>query len=483
MKRTTKAGESTPIQNLSSEQIHTLGVMLSRASLSARMGQQYGGDRDVYEALGYPDIINFEDYQARYERQDIARAVINRPAQFTWKGPLIVSEAGDAEGTTFEKAWLELNQRLQLKNKFIRLDKLSNIGNYGVLLLGFDDTKNLGEMAKPVTGKAKLNYVKPLAQGNAKINTYVKNTKDKRFGQAETYNVSFVNPSDPIADSSSHQTHEVHYSRILHVVPEPMESDIEGEPVMRSIWNRLMDLEKLVGGSAEMFWRGARPGYQGKIEEDYMLPPEEEARLQDQIDEFEHNLRRMLLNKGVSWEAMEPQVADPSRHVEVQIQMISAITGIPKRILTGSEKGELASEQDITAWYSLVQARREEFAEPSIIRPFVDKMIELGVLPPPDTGEYVVTWQDLFAASDKEQAEVGRIRATSLKEYAQSPLAAEFVPPQAFMKFMLGLDEDEIRKIVEMADNLLDSEQDAIRRALTSVRGPMDGQPSLNKKK
>ena len=182
-----------------------------------------------------------------------------------------------------------------------------------------------------------------------------------------------------------------------------------------------MDLEKLVGGSAEMFWRGARPGYQGIINEDYQLTPEVEAGLKDQLDEYENNLRRILLNEGLELKGLAPQVADPKDHVDVQIQMISSITGIPKRILTGTERGELASGQDITSWYSTIYSRREEHAEQSIVRPFVDKMIELGILPEPVTEEYQIRWADLFADSDMSMAEIGRVRATALRSERPRP--------------------------------------------------------------
>ena len=68
------------------------------------------------------------------------------------------------------------------------------------------------------------------------------------------------------------------------------------------------------------------------------LPNDEDALLK-QLDEYEHNLRRIFINRGISMESMSPQVSDPSSHVDIQIQMISAQTGIPKRILTGSERG------------------------------------------------------------------------------------------------------------------------------------------------
>jgi len=435
--------------------------LMNRASLFSRLGQQYGGDRDVYEALGYPLVLTYDDYASRYSRQDIARAIINRPVQFTWKGPVTITELGDGPKKVLEKAWIKLERKLKLKSKFVRLDKLASIGTYGVLLLGFNDVKNQDDWKTPVDKKNnKLNYVKPLGEGNAKISSYVKRSSDPRFGMVNSYDITLTNPG---GDSTT--TFVAHYSRVLHVVPELLESEIEGVSALKSVWNRLMDLEKLVGGSAEMFWRGARPGYQAIMDPDYTMGATMEAALEGQIDEYEKNLRRMIVNQGVEFKALESQVSNPKEHVEIQIDMISSVTGIPKRVLMGSERGELSSAQDATGWLNVIQTRREEHAEINIIRPFVDMCIDYGILPAPTAEDYQIVWLDLFASSDKDKAEVGRIRATALREYVSNPLAAEIMPPTAFFDFFLGLDELQREKIKEDVSEGVDFEQAAIRAA------------------
>jgi len=449
------------------QNLMTMGAIANRSALAARFGSQYGGDRKIYQALGYPTDIEYEDYLSRYTRQDIAKAVINRPISQTWKGQVNITETDTKTETALEKEWKVLDKKLKLQSKFVRLDKVSSVGQYGILLLGFDDTEDTSDFAKPVegNGKRKLLYVKPLGEGNAPIKSYVKDPKNERYGMPEMYEVTFAN-SDTDTTTT---TFKLHWTRALHVTTELLESEVEGEPVLKPIWNRLMDLEKLTGGSAEMFWRGARPGYQGKIKEDFMMTTEMEEDLEDQMDEYENNLRRFLMNEGVEFDALETQVTDPSKHVDVQIQMISAITGIPKRILTGSERGELSSEQDLTGWYNVVQTRREEHAEPNIVRPFVDLMIKYKVLPAPKDAkgenDYQVEWSDLFATSDKDKAEIGKTRAEALKAYASNPSAEMIVPPEAFLEYFLGLDEDQREQITELMKSAMAEEERAIREA------------------
>ncbi len=457
------------------QKIQVLTALVGRMELAARLGRQYGGDRNVYQALGYPTgEIDYADYATRYARQDIAKAVINRPVSYTWKGPIRLKMIGKDE-SPIEKAWMELDKKLKLRNQFVRLDKLSSIGRYGALLLGFDDVADRDGFKRPVAanGKRKLLYVKPLGEGHAGISKFEDNPKDARYGMPALYDIEYSEASE----STTTTVVQAHWTRVIHVTTELQESEVYGVPVLQAVWNRLMDLEKLIGGSAEMFWRGARPGYQAKIKDDYTLPPDVEDTLQDQFNEFEHNLRRMLAIEGVDIETLAQQVADPANHVDVQVQMISAVTGIPKRILVGSERGELSSAQDMVAWYSYIQTRREEHAEVNVLRPFVDRCMDYGVLPKSD--EYVVEWSDLFAASEKDKAEVGRVRAMAVREYTQNPLATSLIVPRAFYKHFLGLHPDEIKELEEMADDDIVEELKRIAESGGSTgrtgTGSMDG--------
>jgi hypothetical protein len=262
-------------------------------------------------------------YFDRYQRQDMAKAVIDRPVRATWQGRILIEESTDDQETQLEKVWDTLGNDLKLKSVFIRLDKLTGIGRYGVLLFGLSDVKTIEDFAKPTSKGAKLMYLKPYSEDSAKIATWVTDPNDKRYGMPLTYTITVAG-----GDGTNEQTLEVHYSRVLHVVEDNLESEIYGTERLKAVFNRLWDLEKLVGGDAEMFWRGARPGYSGTVGENFQMTDTMIDAMQDQIDEFEHNLRRILINEGVELKALAQQIADPSSHVDVQIQMISAVTGI-----------------------------------------------------------------------------------------------------------------------------------------------------------
>ena len=429
--------------------IQVYAELASRMGLASKLGFQFDGDRDIYQALGYPTgELKFDDFFARYVRQDIAKAIIDRPVSATWQGPLELLETNQKENTPFEKAWIDLNRMFGIKTRLSRVDRLTSIGRYGVLLLGLDDVLNTEGLASQVKGgKRALKYLKPFGEKNVSITEYEKDSRNERYGLPKLYEVEMADDNGNV-----NKTIKVHFSRVIHIVYDNLESEVFGTPVLEPVFNRLMDLDKVVGGDAEMFWKNARPGYQGNIDEGYTMTKPMENDMINQIDEYEHGLRRMMVNAGLKWEALKQEVSDPVNHVAVILQMISSQTGIPVRILTGSERGELASSEDRGEWLSYVQTRREEHSEIRLVRPVVDRFIELGILPTPKDG-YTVKWADLFAQSEKARVEIGKARANAIREYTYSPVAMEMMPIDAFLEFCLGFTRDQIELVTEMRNN------------------------------
>jgi hypothetical protein len=435
--------------------------LVGRARLASLLGRSYGTDRNLYEALGYKTELEYEDYATQYLRQAIAKAIINRPVKATWRGDITLLESNDENETLLEADWKELDRKHRLKSKFIRVDKLTQLGKYGVLLLGLSDVKNRDDYMKPVQTSVKLNYIKPLGEKHAEIQSWESRSNNPRFGLPVYYNVTIYNPGQKTSTIL-----RVHHSRIIHITGELLESEVEGVPALQAVFNRLKDLEKLVGGSAEMFWRGARPGYSNELKEGYQSTTQTEDQLRQQLDEYEHNLRRFITLEGLELKELKPQVSDPKSHVEVQLQMIAAERGIPLRILLGSERGELASSQDRNNWFEEIQTRREEFAEPQIIRPVVERFIQMGILrPPKQEGEYSVEWMSLFKTGEKEQAEIASNLSSALKSYGTAPGLEMIFPTEAFMKYVLKFTDEQIEYVNELRGSMITEEEEEMRGA------------------
>ena len=141
---------------------------------------------------------------------------------------------------------------LKLKSFFIRLDKLACLGSYACLFLGFNDVNSREALVEPLkTGKAgqrKLLYVKPFGENLATVKQLDMNPSSPRYGKPEFYEVVFQDQDDEIVGDKNFESSIkiiVHYSRMLHITGETLQSEWRGEPVLEPIYNRLKDLEKI----------------------------------------------------------------------------------------------------------------------------------------------------------------------------------------------------------------------------------------------
>lgn len=436
------------------QKLQALSELTTRIRMASRFGFSHGESRDLYRTLGYKQNLTSTDYINQWKRQDIARAIVDRPVKKTWEGPVFVSESTEEHETELERRYKELDRKLGLKTKMMRVDRLAQLGQYAILLLGFDDSNPM-TWSQPVTpGPRELKYVKVVSQQHAEVSAWEQAQDNERYGLPRLYKIHLRKPGTQDSTVSLN----VHHSRVIHVTPDLLEDEIEGEPIIKTAFNRLKDIEKLVGGSAEMYWRGARPGYSGKADPDYKISTDVEGRIKEQLEEYENDLRRFLITEGIDLQALQQAIHDPKGHVEVQIQMLSALTGIPMRILLGSEQGSLASSQDEANYKEYIQSRREELAEPGIIRPFVDRLIQFEALPKPidEVEGYSITWSDLFTMKEKEKAEIGRDRAQALANYVREPHAETLVPFEGFLRYVLRMDDDEVDHLLELSEGQIE---------------------------
>lgn len=439
-----------------------LQEVVARQLLAKRMGQQYGGKRDLYTTLGYPmdNELTFDKYYEHYERQPIARAVIDRPVEAAWESELFVATLGGIEREKedlLSRQWNSLSKKLGLTQEFIRLDKLVGLGKFAILLLGFNDVNTVNGFEKPVSGSPELRYVRAFPERDVDIQQWVSNPSDERYGWPEMYQIK---TGDPNHSSGAGTVVYVHYSRVIHVSEGSVTSNVYGTPRLKPIINRLYDLEKLLGGSAEMYWKGARPGYYANIDKDAEMDKDAREDFQSQMQEYEHDLLRFMVGQGIDINSLDQQISDPMNHIDVQLQAIASQKGFPKRILIGAEQGDLASRQDRTNWLNVIKSHQELFCVPKVVEPFVDRCIKYGILP---SQEYIIKWEDIFSPSLQEKVDIGKARAQAIAAYAQYPTAAEILDEQHVYKFILGLTDEQIEEVKQTKEETKSQEEEDMK--------------------
>jgi hypothetical protein len=280
----------------------------------------------------------------------------------------------------------------------------------------------------------------------------------------------------------------VHWSRVIHIADELMEDDIFGTPRMMNVYNLIAGLHLVAGGSGEMFWRGAFPGLAFILDSEAELDPGQTSTdLNTEINNYIHDLNRTMKLQGMDVKNLAPQVADPSKHVEVLITLIAGAREIPKRILVGAERGELGGDRDENAFNKKVVERQTNYCDPMMVRQFIDRLISFEILTKPKNG-YEVKFPDVTVPTEDEQAKVGKTKAETIAAYGNSLGAQEVVPPDVFLKEVMGFSDEVIERVKEelqgiIESDLEDEEKEAEIRKTIEGEVIKEGKDGIAKKK
>src|SRR5215218_10158024 len=348
-------------------------------------------DRDVEEECRHPKVITTEMYQLMYDRSPIAARVVELFPLECWQvQPQVYEDEDTAEKTEFENAWDSLSASMLGETNFFqqeagsaiwnylkRLDIQSGIGCYGLLLIGINDNLPLNKPAAGIeefnsspsgqtlegeevtteftgpysfsvnedtTKNRRLLYLRVVPESQVKVLQYEGNFTSPRFGKPVLYRITFFDPKGGVVEGNLKQvTKEVHWTRVIHVGEEM--------PRMQQVFDNLLDLRKLYGGSAEMYWQGAFPGVSFEthpsLGSNVSVSREE---VKEEYEQYRNGLQRAMLLRGLIAKQLSPTVVDPTPQINVHLEAIAIRIGCPMRILKGSERGNLASEQDDDTW-------------------------------------------------------------------------------------------------------------------------------------
>lgn len=417
-----------------------------RQRLAAFAGYSHNGDRDMYDVFGYPRGLAIEHLFAMYRRNELAGRIIRAFPQATWSEmPIIKDEKGsswekkDNKGnknldfSPFAKAARDLMKKFNVMSYMERVDRLASVGRFGVLVMGFAGEV---EFSQPLTGKAELLYLTPYSEIGITIDKFCEEPGNPRYGMIEIYNIQPGRDESTGAKPMPTKSIRVHHSRVLHI-SEFLDSDeVYGEPRLSCIYNRLVDCEKVMGGSAETFWITANRGMHIDVDPEVIMDEDDIERVREQTEAIQHKLKRQIFTQGTKITNLGSDAPDPEPNMDKLLQLISGGANIPMRILTGSERGELASGMDDDNWSATIRHRRHNYAA-LVLKAFLQKMIDTGNLIAPK-GEFEVEWKQPDMPIDK-QANAASAFASAIATYSNAVSAPLIVPEQEFRSKYLGL--------------------------------------------
>lgn len=432
----------------------------------------YEGDRNLFDALGYIKEPEYEHYRARYARTDIAPAIVDKLPKKAWAKPEINDTGATGEESTFENAvesFLEGEWTREDPIKVMqRASRMERLGQFSLIFLGLADENVAAEDAEPddleksvdedslasmadgdgFAGDAGLQYITPYDQGRVdpeEIEWVTDDPTDPRFGMPESYQVDL---------GDERPTVQVHWERIIHIVGDVFDDELKSPSVLKQSLNRIDDIEKILGASAEGYWRSA---YQGLV----ISPPEingQQASFSDdgeglhkQIQRYIQNMSREIFT-GANIDTIDSSTEDPSGHLDSQYKPLASNHSIPQSILMGNETGERATTEDRAMWHERISEYREEFCKAQVLRPLIDRLIALNILPEPE-GEYRIDWPAISEKSDKEEAEVASKIATAInKGTGGKPLKAMTI--EEFRQEILGWKAERGGEVEDIEDTM-----------------------------
>ena len=200
-----------------------------------------------------------------------------------------------------------------------------------------------------------------------------------------------------------------------------------------------------------MFWQDAKRRLVLALAKDAQMTKADIDAMDTKVEEFIHELRNVLKVQGIDVTQLEGKIPDASGIIDKLVDLIAGTIGMPKRLLIGSERGELASDQDERNWLQgTIRDRQQQYAESICVRPFIDRCIALGVLPPPQQG-YAIEWPSLLAITEKERASIALDWSRAIATYAGALVSPQEVFPLAiFLADIMEFSQEQVERIMEL---------------------------------
>jgi Protein of unknown function (DUF1073) len=436
-------------------------MYLSRADLANTLNPP---GRNLFADCGYPvGEPTLFDYQEMYERFGPSNRVVSVYPAESWASYPEVYEREDQRVTAFERWWKQFVFEHSPWHYLERADEQSGIGRYGLLLIGLNDGLDLSEPVFGFDGNGnktrdygkfplKVTYLRPFPEYLCTMRLTENDPWSPRFGLPRLYAVRLSDPTnEPLIGATIEQLVDrvVHWTRIIHLVDNRTNSDVFGTPRQRPVLNHLLDLRKILGASAEGYWKSGFPGISFETFPELSATAElDKKSMKEEIDAYANGTNRFLRLVGMTAKPLPPNIQDPKSFIQSQLEMICLTWGIPVPVFMGMQQGHLAGTSNTADWNKKIGKRRNSYLCDKVIKPFIVRLQMLGVAPESDPFE--IHWEDINVQSDTDRAKIGLQQSQALLQYVTSG-AYVLVPPRKFLTDFLNFSDEEADAIIEEA--------------------------------
>ncbi|SMB87977.1 hypothetical protein SAMN05660772_02791 [Pasteurella testudinis DSM 23072] len=452
----------------------------NRAKYLSGLGVIDGNTKRVklYDEFGYPKDLAFDHYYKAYNRIAPAYAAVHRVLDKCWSDlPVIIDGEKDEEAKTTSQ-WEQSVTKLLKKHigKIKDADRRNLIGNYSALILQLRDGKQWQEPVDDLSLKTlkENGLVKLIPAWQKQLIPIEWQTDETAEDYGEPIFYQF-NESE-VGNDNKQRSVKIHKSRIIIFSEGTEDSDPNsGVSLLNSGYNKLLDLEKVSGGSAEGFLKNASRqlgiNFSKETNIQHIIDAAKEKGYSGLAEALNAQLKKLNSGTDSALVMQEGQAsvlsvapADPVPSWTVAANEFAASVQIPFTILFGQQTGRLASDEDKADWANRCNARRNGFLSDVIVE-LLNRLVQFGIVDKPQSSEITVMWSDLLAPSEKEKI----ANAKELATVAESTLRAYGVA---------AVEPNEIRAAMELEPL---SEQDLVPPEIGEKEAEDDEEESKSK--
>ncbi len=386
----------------------------SDQSTRSVFGEMSGGNdradmlHNIFCDFGYPDLLKWTNYWNMYRRFGPAAAVVNIPPNLSWLSPPTIEST-----PRVEKEIDILIKKNNLWNRLKGLDKRQRVARYAGLFVQVADGKEPREPVENLNGPASVVNLKPIYEGQLRVDTTGEDVKKPDYGQPTMY--SFEPSGDGSRNRDESTTIKIHPSRIIIAAEGADDGSIYGISSLENIYNDLMDLRKISGAGGEGFYQNTRSAPVISAKDDFKKPTatEQEA-LDEEINKFITKYNKKIYLKGLEFIYPDITLPQPKEFAENSWNNIAAGSGISSSELRGVQTGVLAGDKDNKSTMIMVQSRRENFLTELVTNVIDWFMLHRAI----ETAPYEVIWDDMTAPGDEDKLALGnKMSETNLNQF------------------------------------------------------------------
>lgn len=376
-------------------------------ALSAQMlgGDMFAGSRvNLLKSFDRVRTVSAGHALGEYQRNPFAYAVVEQLVEATWAAP---PEIGDGEGSVDGALESFVNEHLddvEFWRAVETVDRRSLIAGdaAGILVIG-DDEDDLAQPVGNLSGMGGIEAIRGVTPAWKESLTPGGLDAD---GRVEVWNYA----------TSSGRNIRIHADRVFWFSEA---RSANGTGPIKRCYDVLFDIRKLLGSTAELWWRKAAAKVFLKLYPDQSADEMNNdrvgnapgstaaARLVGMVKASNRGITPVISAQMVEdAKLLEPASGNSDPDFMTHVKALSAGSGVPLRRLLGNEEGKLAGDQDEDIWADRIASRRRRVVEPAI-RDLLKRFAEWGILP--SGRRFAVVWESVKEERTKEQADKAKV--------------------------------------------------------------------------